>query len=321
MTISEDRTGGFQQDADTSRTVTATSVNETVMAACAARNSADDERSDTGSSDVVGSMTAMQAGQRVTPMLANSTLRPVARGDVRVIKPLAWQEGSKRLAVVCRVDPDLETAEMMLTHPWPELATDTDAVIVSEDSDLPFPMVLECYVRGPVWLLQVCEWVGVLSETQMSAVGDAVVEGDLEAEGASTGLPLVGPADARWDFKAREVAEWRALTEDCAAVVSGENDEAWPLNPNWLLPHHYEQSPDNSTMSISRLHLEEMLHQISTRQVTVERQNIDPAALDLECWSESLGRDVGLAVFRALQPLLDRAALSQQSERLMMEAA
>jgi len=209
---------------------------------------------------------------------------------------------------------------MMLVHPWPELATDTDAIIADKDSGVPFPLVLECYVRGPVWLLQVRECVVVLTESQMGAVGDAVIDENPEVEGVRMGLPLAGPVDARWSFKAQEVAEWRTLTDDCAAVLSGDDDDAWPLNLDRLLPHRYGNSADNAMMLQSQTHLEELVHQISTRQVTVEPNEIDPTAIDFECWSESLGRDIGLTVFTALQPTLDRT-LSQYDSELLKEAA
>ena len=106
-----------------------------------------------------------------------------------------------RLAVVRRVDTDRDVAEMMLAHPWPELATDTDAVIAGDESGLPFPLVVECYVRGPVWLWQVRERSGVLTELVMDAIGSAVVDGNPAVEGVRTGLPLAGPADPRWHFK------------------------------------------------------------------------------------------------------------------------
>jgi hypothetical protein len=47
-----------------------------------------------------------------------------------------WK-GRKRLAVVRHVDAERGAVEMMLALPWPELATDTDAVIASDDAGLP----------------------------------------------------------------------------------------------------------------------------------------------------------------------------------------
>jgi len=305
-------------DGTDSTLVAPVAVSEAVLRACEARSTVGGARLADGSSALAGSVTATKASQRTVPVLASSR-QTVARGDVRVIEPLAWQEGPRRLAVVCRVDSELDIAEMMLVHSWPELSTDTDAIISDQGSGLPFPLVLECYVRGPVWLLQVRECVGVLTDSQMDAVGSAVIDENPEVEGVRMGLPLAGPVDARWSFKAQEVAEWRTLTDDCAAVLSGDDDDTWPLNLDRLLSHRYGESADSAMMLQSQTHLEELIHQISTRQVTVEPNGIDPTVLDFEYWSESLGRDIGLTVFTALQPTLDRT-LSQYDSELLKEA-
>ncbi|MCY4422813.1 MAG: hypothetical protein OXC06_07060 [Acidimicrobiaceae bacterium] len=136
--------------------------------------------------DLVESMTAEDLTVLVCKLQGQSdnesptfaAKQPVTRGDIRVIEPLPWMEGRRRLAVVRRVDADCEIAEMMLTHPWPELATDRDAVIAGDDAGLPHPLVVECYVRGPIWLQQVRERVGVLTESLMDAIGSAVIDGD-----------------------------------------------------------------------------------------------------------------------------------------------
>ena len=152
---------------------------------------------------------------------ALAAIQPVARGDIRLVEPLPWMEGRKRLAVVRRVDAQRDAAEMMLTHPWPELATDTDAVIAGHDSGLPHPLVVECYVRGPVWLLQLRERVGALTEPLLQAIGDVVVDHLRTVEGVYAGPPLAGSTDPRWHFKEDEVTEWGNLTDDCAAALLG----------------------------------------------------------------------------------------------------
>ena len=121
---------------------------------------------------------------------------------------------------------------MMLAHPWPELATDTDAVIAGDDSGLPFSLVVECYVRGPVWLRQVRERSCTLTEPLLDAIGSAVIDGNPMVEGVCTGLPLAGSADPRWRFKEDEVVEWKALTDDCAASLP-DDDDSW-LDPDRL---------------------------------------------------------------------------------------
>ena len=245
--------------------------------------------------------------------------QPVARGDIRVIEPLPRMEGRRRLAVVRRIDAEHNSAEMMLTHTWPELATDTDAVIASRDSGLPHPLVVECYVRGPVWLLQVRERVGFLPESALQAIGAAVVDGQPAVEGTQTGVPLAGPSDPRWRFKEDEVLEWNTLTNDCVSALL-EGDDPWQLEPERLRPHSYRVTSDPATPSRDHLRLEETVHILATRNAKIELQALGPETASLDCWLECLGRDFGALAFSALQPALDKE-LSRWGSEALMEVA
>lgn len=236
---------------------------------------------------------------------AFAATQPVARGDIRVIEPLPWMEGRKRLAVVRSVDTQRDVAVMMLAHPWPELATDTDAVIASDDPGLPHPLVVECYVRGPVWLLQLCERVGTLTESLLQAIGDVVVNRDRTVKGAYAGPPLAGPTDPRWHFKEDEVAEWGTLTDDCTSALLKDEDP-WLLEPERLRPHTYGETSDPAGPPREHLRLAETVHLVATRQVAIEFQTLGPETVDPDCWVECLGRDIGGAAFTALWPTLDK---------------
>ena len=207
---------------------------------------------------------------------------------------------------------------MMLAHSWPELATDKDAVIAGDEAGMPHPLVVECYVRGPVWLLQLCERVGVLTNSLMDAIGSAVIDCDRTVDSVHTGLPLAGPADPRWRFKEDEAAEWRALTDDRAAALL--DDDAWPLEPERLHPSSYGGAADPTAPRRDHLRLEETVHVLTTRHVAVEFGDFDQSAFDPESWAEHLGRDTGRCAFAALRPTLDRA-LSHVGARLLQEAA
>lgn len=245
--------------------------------------------------------------------------QPVARGEIGVVEPLPWLEGRRRLAVIRRVDADRDVAEMMLAHPWPELATDTDAVIASNESGLPFPLVVQCYVRGPVWLLQLRERVGVLTESLMDAIGSAVVDCDRTVEGVFSGPPLAGSTDPRWHFKEDEVLEWRTLTHDCATALL-DGDDSTAIEPEWIDPQTYADASDLNLTSRHRLQLEETVHILSTRRVAVDLRDLDAEALDFDRWVESLGRSSGMAAFVAFQPAL-LSALSELNSDLLQEAA
>lgn len=261
---------------------------------------------------------ARRPRRRETVDSAGAT-QPVARGDVRLVEPLPWMEGRRRLAVVRRVDAQRDAAEMMLAHPWPELATDTDAVIASDDSGLPHPLVVECYVRGPAWLLQLHERVGVLEESLLRDIGDVVVDRDRTVEGVHAGPPLAGPTDPRWHFKEDEVAEWGTLTDDCATALL-EDDDPWRLDPKRLNPQTYGETADPSTLPREHLRLAETVHLVATRHITMEFQELEPETMDPDRWVEHLGRDIGRAAFTALRPTLDKT-LSALGAQVLMRAA
>ena len=271
-------------------------------------------------------LVAVQAALADRPLATAKVSNPapaanpqIARGDVRVVAPLPWIEGRRRLAIVRRVDAEQDSADMMLAHPWPELATDTDAVVASDASGLHYPLVVECYVRGPVWLLQVCERVGFLPEHVLQAIGAAVVDGQRDVEGARTGPPLAGPADPRWRFKEDEVLEWSTLTDDCVSALL-EGDDPWQLEPERLHPHTYEQASDPIRPLRSHLRLEETAHLLATRPVTVELHDLDPKTFDPDHWDECLGSDLGLTAFGSIQPTLLKA-FSHTGAKVAQEAA
>ena len=285
------------------------------------RNELQDDSAATGFAVVEQALSNRPRG---TPDAARPALvadRLVARGDIRVIEPLPWTEGRRRLAVVRRVHAEHDSADVMLAHAWSELATDTDAVIPGTDSGLPYPLVVECYVRGPVWLLQVRQRVGVLDERILEAIGHAVVDGE-PADGVPTGLPLAGPTDPRWRFKEDESAELRALTRDCATTLL-DAGQPWPVEPDRLSPATYgtaKAGPDLNAAFRNDQSLEATAHLLATRSVAIDFRSLDPATLVPERWIEHLGRDVGLSMFAALQPTLN-AALSCWSVDRLQEAA
>lgn len=294
-------------------------VKRSVAAADAARRVTEPEPATANSTTPDSPSAAENTRSNTSDAPENVANQPVARGDIRVIEPLPWLEGPRRLAIVRRVDAEHDSADMMLAHPWPELATDTDAVVASDASGLPHPLVVECYVRGPVWLLQVHERVGFLPESILRAIGTAVVDGQPDVEDARTGLPLAGPADPRWRFKEVEVLEWNTLTDDCSFVLL-EGDDPWRLESERLQPHTYERVSDPVTRSRNHLRLEETVHLLATRNVTVEFQDLDPATFDPDHWAECLGRDLGLTALAALQPTLHKA-LSRGVLGPILEAA
>ena len=223
---------------------------------------------------------------------------PVARGDLRSVEPLPWTEGRRRLALVRGIDAERETAEVILVHPYPELATGTDAVLADRNSGILHPLVVECYVRNSVWLHQLGKKSGELTEAQLEAINRAVVYGDVSVEGLHVGLPLAGFADPRQRFKKQEVQELHQLASDCNAALLSE-DAPWPLKAERLSPANYAGASDES--------LAKTIHLLATRPVSPVLDDLDPESLDPARWIEACGADLSLIASRSLQPAIDRA--------------
>ncbi|MXW95202.1 MAG: hypothetical protein F4110_07600 [Acidimicrobiaceae bacterium] len=139
----------------------------------------------------------------------------VQRGDLRIVEPPPGHRGRKRLALVRGVAPDMNVAQIMLTHTYPELADDADAVLSPEQSRLPFPVVVETHVWGPVWRLQVRSRLGYVSGTQLESIRGAVSGEATSVQGVHVGLPAAGLADHRRSFAEQEMKEGKpGLSED-----------------------------------------------------------------------------------------------------------
>ena len=78
----------------------------------------------------------------------NGVWMPVARGQVRVIRhspddPVLTSEAPERMVLVLRVDTDREFTEVILVHPYVELATSLDLVVTPGYSKTPYRTVVQ----------------------------------------------------------------------------------------------------------------------------------------------------------------------------------
>ena len=117
----------------------------------------------------------------------------VSRGQVRLTNHPQPDDPFRRLTMVCVVDHDGGFAEVMLVHPYTELATSVDLVVSTDHSTVPYQIVAETDLRSVVWLSQLGSLIGVVDETAVEGVGAVAVGDNPEVAGLTTGLPLRGP--------------------------------------------------------------------------------------------------------------------------------
>lgn len=217
-----------------------------------------------------------------TPEHRPATRRGVSRGDIRRVEPCFEPEGPGRFALILNVDSDEESVEIVLVHPYTELATETDLIFAPDETDAPYPVIVQTEIRSAVWTLQTRERVGSLSEEALDEFGRVAVSDDPFAASPRTGPPLAGPADSRWYFKQQEIATLNQLAADRISAVFEDG-----LNPQWLLLINISKSFDSFSLAdeLAARPLEWALEDLATLQ--------DREALDPDTWRRQFGSDLG----------------------------
>lgn len=205
----------------------------------------------------------------------------VARGDIRQVESSPDRDAVVRLALVLAVDSDKGSVEIVLVHPYAELATEADLVFSPDETETTYPVVVQTRVRSVVWINQMRErLVGRLSEKALKEFGQVTVAADPFAVSSRTGPPLAGPADYRWNFKLQEIEILNHLAADRISVV-------------------FEDSPNSR-----RLSLVSISHDIDTMDDL--QAQIQSGVLDLKNRVSQLGRDLGRDSYNSDRLLVDR---------------
>lgn len=146
----------------------------------------------------------------------------IQRGDIRQVAPCSDPNDAMRLALVLDEDHERSSVEIMLVHPYVELATETDLVFAPDETGAPYPVVVETRVRSAVWTYQVersSKRVGGLPAEVLEEIGKVAAADDPFVVSPRTGPPLAGPADSRWNFKKQEIKVLNQLAADRISAV------------------------------------------------------------------------------------------------------
>lgn len=206
----------------------------------------------------------------------------VQRGDIRRVE--IGFDDAMRLALVLTVDPDENSTEIMLVHPYVELATESDLVFSPDEVRMPYPIVVETGAHSAVWTLQILERVGRLPEEALREIARVALADDPFTVSPRTGLPLAGPVDYRWAFTLQEVEAINLLAADrISAVFEDRFDSRWlslvPASPNLDTVSLVDELTARSTVSTM-----EDLYAFSESKSGV---------LDYNTWTKQFGSDIG----------------------------
>jgi len=185
--------------------------------------------------------------ERFIPRTDRSELPQV--GDIRLIRALSSQ--AQRLALVLRVFGEFNYAEVCLLSNEIDMASDFDALLSREETDLPFDLIAELDLTAPVFLVQAGSWFSKLrSEDLLRQLQGASVE-DVEKIGPGMrGQPIQGQADPRWKYKEKELTALQELSRECTySLVEGKTEMCTVIDP--VLLDEVISQPEDNPLEIS----------------------------------------------------------------------
>jgi hypothetical protein len=138
--------------------------------------------------------------------------------------------------LVSRVQQATQTATIYLATDVVEAATDFDLIAHPAESGAPFVLAIEAELYGPVFIEQLVEALGRLSEDCVAAFTAALRTDGESLDGYRVGFPLGDDTDPRRQFKRDELQALEALVGECRAWLAGDPGPNRIFDPALLLP-------------------------------------------------------------------------------------
>lgn len=145
-------------------------------------------------------------------------------------------QGTRRLVAIVGHNEAMKIVTIQLASEMVEAASDLDMVLSPAESELPFALVIQTELYGPVFLEQLQFRLGQLTEEQRIAVSEALISDGESLEGFGRGIPLAGPDDPRRAYKENELDDLEGLVEDCRRWLEGGAAKKHILDPELILP-------------------------------------------------------------------------------------
>ena len=234
--------------------------------------------------------------------------QPIRKGDIRRIHALPGLDAPTRSALVVRTTASSHGhAEIMLTHDRIEMAGSDDIVLHPDSDQFPDGIVVQTWLRGIVWHLQLSTLVTRLSSSHMADV----------ARGASASDPSLSvsvedssaePPEEWTVFRESELQALWALTGDCTDAML-DDDMPWRIDTDLLSADLLDGHDEPSVI------LTEVMHILLTRRITATLDDLqalqDSGALAASTWMRTgYGSDLASQIAIGMKLMIERALSS-----------
>ena len=208
-----------------------------------------------------------------------------------------------RTAVVLRVHSGpVDFAQILLAHTCVEMATTDDAILEPDDTGLAHQLVVQPFLRGSVWQMQLTQLLGRVPHRLMKGIGQ-LYSPERPPEAVRTGAPDPGSSDARRRFEDSQREALQALYGDLVDAML-DDGAPWQLDPGLASPTMVLRS-DNPDLVVT-----DLAHMLRTRRTAATAEYLqlmeESDTLDAAAWREAT-RDGDLAseMVRRLESLME----------------
>jgi len=237
---------------------------------------------------------------------AISEERPLAAGDIRCVN-----SGSlDRLVLILKIDVQSESAQVVLVHGFPEFATEFDLILRSGNIAMPFDIVVQTDLRSVVLLPSIGRFVGAVEEPLVEAAIQGSGSLGLESK-ASWGPGLLGPLDARWDFKIAEGEVMRSIASPAVLALLDE-ESRWGFDLENIYEAVQESVDDEGELAAAMSYLLALDGESYVMTPDELVSLYDKGLLDESTWLNALGV-LGENFYNAVLIPLFEAAISRNS--------
>ena len=241
----------------------------------------------------------------VGPQECAAGASPVREGDIWRVEAMPGWETVPRTAVVVRVHSGpVDCAEILLAHTCVEMATTDDAILEPDDTGLAHQLVVQPFLRGSVWQMQLTQLLGRVPHRLMKGIGQ-LYSPERPPEAVRTGAPDPGSSDARRHFEDSEREALQALYGDCADAML-DDGPPWQLDPDLASPTIVLRS-DNPELVVT-----DLAHMLRTRRVAATAEYLqlmeESDTVDIAAWRETTrDHDLAAEMVRRLESLMESA--------------